>query len=122
MRKYPLDLSVSATFIDDGTGAGSVARTQIGPTVYGTTWHVTSVATQTTSDGTSYGSSQLLVYQDSETPSRFRFGSYSADTDVATGDEIVLMTLSNLLFVWTKGNVGAIATAILSGWVEDMRN
>ena len=122
MRKYPLDISVTAVFVDDGTGNGSVARAQIGPTVYGTKWHVTSVSTQTTSDTTQYGSSQLLVYQDTESPSRYLYGSFNAENDTASGDETELQTLSNLLFVWTKGNIGATAIAVIRGWVEDARN
>jgi hypothetical protein len=121
VRRYPLDTSISATFVDDGTGTGSVARAQIGPTVYGTNWHVTGVSTQTTSDTTQYGSSQLLVYQDFESPSRFLYGSFSAENDTASGDETTLMTLSKLILVWTRGNIGAIATATLRGWVEDAR-
>jgi hypothetical protein len=121
MTTYPLDVSISATFVSDGAG-GSVARAAIGPTVYGTTWHVTAVSTQTTSTQASFGSAQLLVYQDSETPSRYLFGSFSADNDVATGDgEVLLMTLSKLSMVWTKGDIGSIATAVLRGTVEDMR-
>jgi hypothetical protein len=121
MRKYPLDLSITATFISDGAG-GSIARAQVGPSVFGTIWHVTAVATQTTSDTTQFGSSQLLVYQDTESPSRFLYGSFNAESDVASGDETTLMTLSKLLFVWTKGNIGATAIAIVRGTVEDARN
>jgi hypothetical protein len=120
VSRYPLDVSISTTFVSDSAG-GSVARAQIGPTVYGTTWHVTSVSTQTTSDTSVFGSSQLLVYQDFESPSRYLYGSYSGENDTASGDETILMTLSKLVLVWTKGSLGSIATAMLRGWVEDMR-
>jgi hypothetical protein len=120
MKTYPLDSSVSATFVSDGAGS-SIARAQIGPTVFGIKWHVQSVATQTTSDRSEFGSSQLLVYQDTETPSRFLYGSFNADGDVASGGETALETLSKLVLVWTQGNIGSIATATIRGTVEDSR-
>jgi hypothetical protein len=120
MKRYPLDTSVSTTFVADGSG-GSIARAQTGPTVFGTAWHITSVASQTTSTMTEYGSSQLLVYQDTETPSRYLYGTYNAENDVASGDETVLGTLSKILLVWTRGDIGSIATATIRGFVEDQR-
>jgi hypothetical protein len=120
MKSYPLDTSVSATFISDGAG-GSVARAEIGPKVFGTMWRVKSVATQTTSTLADFGSSQLLVYQDYESPSRYLFGTFSAENDTASGDETPLETLSKLILVWTKGDIGSIATATVRGIVEEQR-
>src|SRR4051812_17283064 len=120
MKTYPLDVSVSATFVDDGAGS-SVARAQIGPQVFGTLWHVKSVASQTNSTTADFGSSQLLVYQDTETPSRFLYGTFSAENDSAGGDETRLDTLSKLVLVWTRGDIGSIATATIRGMVEELR-
>lgn len=120
MSKYPLYQSVTAQFVDDGAG-GSVARAQLGPTVYGIDWRVQSIVTTTSSTQTQYGSSQLIVYQGQESPTSQLFGSYSGDNDVASGDEYYVMNLDRLVFVWTKGDIGSFATAIIRGVVEDAR-
>src|SRR3954469_21400619 len=104
--KIPFSVSVSATFAANGDD--SICRASIGPTVFGYAWDVSSITTTSTSTTTQYGrTSELLVYQDSESPSSQLFGTGNADNDVATG-EFHIPTLSKLVFVWSHGDVGAI--------------
>lgn len=113
--------SVSATFQGDGTGLGSIAQASLGPTIYGSSWVVTSMVTSTNSDGTEFGTSELRVYQGFVTPSSLRASSWTADNDQFGGERIELRTLDSLTFVWTKGNIGSVATVILRGEIVGRR-
>lgn len=108
MKTIPLNVSVSATF-----GANGQARASIGPTVYGTDWIVKRMVTTTSSTL----ESQQNVYFNVESASSLIDGTYSGNSD--TDDtEIPLHTLDKLVFVWTNGTPGAVATAILSGDIQ----
>lgn len=118
MTTIPLNVSVTAAFIDDGNG-GTVARVETAPTVYGSTWHVRRIVVNTTSSGIN-GSSVFKLYRVNEQPSNMVDGTYSGDQDVDE-TQFGLMALEKLIFVWTGGDLGAIATAVISGEVDTGR-
>lgn len=110
MATLPLLASANATFISDGVG-GSVARVpHLGPRRYGTTWHVTHMVSTTNS----VVPSQVRVYRNIESPTTIVDGSDSANQDTSETD-ITLGSGEFLTFVWTKGDIGAIATITVSG-------
>lgn len=116
--RISLQTSITATFGADSAG-GTVARTQIGPTVYGSEWDIKRVVVSTTSSGLN-GSSRFYMYLNSESPSALLDGTYSGDQDV-NETSLHLRTGDNLICVWTGGDDGAIATAIIIGEVETGR-
>lgn len=122
----PLDTSVYATLADDGTGTGNcIARAELSPVVYGTTWRIKRMVTTVNIDPTVDATILLRVYRIYETPSRLIDSSAAAIDDVSETD-INLVTNEKLIFVWTgppEAIVGAnpICTMIISGDIYDRR-
>jgi hypothetical protein len=110
-----LSVSASATFISDGAG-GTVARVTLSPTVFGTEWDVKRMSVSTTS----VAQTTLRTYRNIETPSAFIDGTSKANANISNM-EIHLQTLDKLIFVFTGGDIGAIATAIVDGTYETGR-
>ena len=116
----PLNVSVTATFTPVANSpTDTIARAQIGPQTFGEKWHITRIVTNTTSTGLN-GQSQLRVYRAIESPLTLLDGTYSADQDISDTD-ISLVTLENLVFVWTNGDNGSEAIGIISGTIDDGR-
>lgn len=101
----PVYQSATGTF--DANGRATVS---IGPTVYGARWNVTRLVVSTTSTA----ETQLRVYRGSEQASRLVDSTYTANQNTSETD-VTLGTLETLLFVWTGGDPGAIATAVIEG-------
>jgi len=112
----------SATFIDAG-GGKSVGRCQLGPQIFGTYWHVTSISISSNEPPDVTESSQCRIYKNVEMPSAFVEGTSAGAGD--TSDSVIdLQTLDSLLFVFTgtDEHLGYQGNAILSGTVETGRN
>jgi len=109
----PLLVTVTATFVDDGAG-GTVARAQMGPDKQRDNWTVNRITTVT--NNTTAVHSNLQVYQNAEGPSTYLDGSFNADRDVSQlAPPLEIGPGEHLLFVWTKGQLGNIATATITG-------
>lgn len=104
----PVYQSASAVF--DANGRASVS---IGPTVFGIRWKINRLIVSTTSTA----ETQLRVYRGSEQASRMVDSTYTANQNTSETD-VSLATLESLLFVWSGGDVGAIATAVIEGTQE----
>lgn len=103
--QIPVNNSASATFDDSGRAVVS-----LGPTVYGVAWEITRVVVSTTSSA----QTQLRVYRGTEQASRLVDSTYTGNDNTSETD-VKLSNLESLLFVWTGGDVGAIATAVIDG-------
>lgn len=108
MSTTPVAQSLSATFDADGN-----ARAEIGPTVYGTKWTVTRLVTSTTSTDRA----ELRVYRNVESAGTLTDSTRSANADTSE-TRLELQTLDKLIFSWSKGTPGAVATANIYGSQE----
>jgi len=102
---------VRATF-----DASGIARATIGPQIYGTKWLVDRINVTSTS----VLSSQCRVYLNAEVDTALFTGTYSGNQDSDDSD-FTMDTLDKLIFVWSGGTVGAVATAIVTGKIETGR-
>jgi hypothetical protein len=116
--RIPLQLSISATFKDNGFG-GTIATAVTGPSVYGSKWNVTKIRTITNSTQT-LGASSLQIYRGTITQSNTFDNTDNADNDTDTCDESFIAG-DFLTFVWTNGDIGSVATAVISGTIETGR-
>jgi hypothetical protein len=107
----PLNTSVSAVF-----SAAGIARARIGPTVYGENWRIRRMTVSTTSTV----DTDVRVYLNSEIDTQLVAGSFSGNQDFNETD-LTLQTLDNLIIVWVGGSIGANASFLLQGTVEDSR-
>lgn len=106
MSSITLMTSVNAVF-----GADGMARASVGPRVFGVTWTVERYGTNTNSAT----DTKLFVYRNNESDANYLDSSDNANNDVSDNNAIPLQTLDTLLFVWSGGSVGAIATASIFG-------
>lgn len=105
--------SVTVTLDGNGNGAG-----QVGPTVYGLTWHVDNTTTFTSSTASN---PTLIVYRNVVTPTAIVDSTYNANQD--SSDTITdLGNGEQLIFVWSGGDPGAQATAVVYGTYDDGRS
>ena len=104
----PVSVSASATFDENGR-----AVAQLGPSTFGIRWTIKRMSTSTTSGA----ESQLVVYRNAEQASARIDGTYTANQNTSE-TEIALQTLEKLVFVWTQGDPGSVATIVLEGTQE----
>ncbi len=116
MAKFPLYVTQSAKFINDGKG-GTIARTSMAPTIYGVTWKIKRVVTTTTSID---GQSEFRLYKNTESDANLIDGSYSGNQDSAD-IEIPVGTLDNMICVWINGDLDSFATVTFTGEVDNGR-
>lgn len=107
-----LDLSVTGI-----AGADGIARSRIGPTVYGHEWHVSRLVTST-NDSTNRN--ELRIYLNGESPNRLIAGTYNANQDF-NEDDFTLQTLDALIPVWSLCVPGTICVLTVQGTIRDKR-
>jgi hypothetical protein len=102
----PLDTNRTAVFDSNG-----IARTIIGPTVFGESWRIRRMAVYSSD---SVGDSDARVYLNAEIDSRLVAGTWSGNRDFNETD-ITLQTLDRLIVVWVDGTPGAHASFLVQG-------
>lgn len=101
-----------ATF--DASGRAVVS---LGPTVYGSKWNVDRMVVTTQSSAVT----KCFVYRNVEQATALTDSTKTGNADTSETD-IDLTPPDKLLFVWSGGTPGAIATAIVSGTLDTGRN
>jgi len=102
------ELSISRSVVLNGSGNGAVA---LGPTFTGETWHVTNTAVSTSSAA---AHPKAQVFLGVPIPGNLRDATYAGDND--SSDTVYDLRAGQILtVVWTGGDPGATATAVLSG-------
>lgn len=104
----PVSVSASATFDVNGRAIAS-----LGPSVFGVRWKLSRMVTSTTSTA----ETQLRVYRNTEQPSTLVDSTYTANQNTSE-TTLTLMTLEKVVFVWSGGDTGAVATVVLEGEQE----
>lgn len=112
--KIPLAESASGVF----NAAGKVT-VSMGPAVYGSSWSIDRASVSSTS----LLDSECSMYRGLESPNTLIDGTSSGngDTNDVAGNPILVSYGQVVVFVWTGGTPGAIATAVLDGTKETGR-
>jgi len=112
--QIPLAESASAVF--NASGRASVS---MGPTVYGSSWAIqrASISSTSTVD------TDCSLYRQIESPTTLIDGTPNGNNEAYSPDSGTLDVRSGqtILFVWTGGDVGAVATVVLDGMKETGR-
>lgn len=92
----------------NGTGR---AVAEAGPKRAGDRWEITLINTNTNSTA----QAELRVYRGVESESARLFGTFSANSDTASGSTITVGSGDKLVFVWSGADIGSICTARIEG-------
>lgn len=110
----PLAESASATF--DVSGRAIVS---MGPSIYGSVWKIQRASISTTSSV----ETDCSLYRQMESPTTLIDGTANGNSEAYSPDigTLDLTSGQTVLFVWTGGVPGAVATVVLDGQKETGR-